>query len=135
LNQAPDTPQMRKMLISVGLPARVVPRVLTTLPVIIQQHVGHAAMQALLDRVAAAGGLAAGLPHSFQRFALTLRSVKVPDDAIKALITCGDLSETAASAAVKKANGVPVGNFTRTTALWLQHILAVQGSDAGIELL
>jgi len=135
LNQAPDTAPMREMLVNIGLPVRVVPRVLGKLPVIIQQNVGHTAMQALLDRVADLGGRATGLPHSFQRFALVLRSVKDAPGAIKALVTLGDLPELAASAAVKEAKGVLVGNFTRTTALWLQHTLAVQGTDAGIELL
>lgn len=135
LVHAPDTPAMREMLAAAGVPARVVPRVFGTLPLIVQQNVGHAAMQSLLDRVAAAGGLARGLPHSFQRFALKLRSVSDPAGAIKALVTCADMPQAAASAAVRQATGALFGNFGRTTALWLEHILTLQGADAEIEIL
>ena len=135
LNQAPHTAEIRALLASVGMPDAVVPRVLRNLPVIIQQAVGQAAMQALLDRVAAAGGRATGVPHSFQRFALVLRSVKTPAEAIKVLVTFGDLSETAARDAVRTMKAAPFGSFTRTTALWLQRMLTVQGADVGVELL
>jgi hypothetical protein len=135
LNRAVDTPATRDLLVRIGLPERVVGRVLGALPVVVQQNVGHAAMQALLDSVAAVGGEATGLPHSFQRFALLLRSVADVREAIKALVSCGDLSEAAATAAVSKAKGTAVGNFGRTTALWLEHILTIQGADVGVELL
>lgn len=134
LTRAEPTAAISEVLESSGVPARVVPRVLKALPVVIRQNVGDAAMQTLLDRVAAAGGLAIGLPHSFQRFALVLRSIKDPAAAVTLLTTFGDLPEAGARAAMQTLNA-PIGTFTRTTAHWLQHALQVQGSDAAIELL
>ena len=135
LSQAPDTPQLREVLAGIGIPARVIPRMLNALPVIIQQNVSHAVMQTVLDQVAAAGGRATGLPHSFQRFALIFRSVKDPSEAIHTLVAFGDMTESAARAAVNEARGGPIGNFTRTAALWLQHVLVSQGTEAEVDLL
>jgi ribosomal protein L7/L12 len=134
LHQAPDTDAVRELLASVGVPARVVTRLLQHLPVVVAQNVDHVTMQALLDRAAAVGGRATGLPHAFQRFGLILRSVKDQAAAVSALVTLGDLPEAAAKAAVSDRHGATVGQFTRTTALWLQHILAVQGAETEIDL-
>jgi hypothetical protein len=135
LEQAPDTPDMRALLVGQGIPLRVVPRVLNALPVIIRQNAPHAQMQALLDGIAALGGAAAALPHSFQRFALVMRSIKEQTDAIRTLVSFADLPEAVAAAAVKDGKGQPFGSFPRTTALWLQHALTAQGAEAEVELL
>ena len=134
LEAAADTPGIRSLLESRGMPARVVPRVLGALPVVIQRNVGQTEVQALLDRVAAEGGRATGLSHSFQRFALVVGSVPSADEAIAALVSIGDLDEAEARSAVKRSGG-RVGSFTRTTALWLQHVLTRHGANVEIELL
>jgi hypothetical protein len=135
LTEAPDTPRIREVLAGIGIPDRVMPRMLSALPVIIQQNVSHSTMQSMLDLVAAAGGRAIGLPHSFQRFALVLHSVKDPAETIDTLVAFGDMTEPAARAAVTEGRGGPSGNFTRTAALWLQHVLVTQGTDAEVDLL
>jgi len=134
LDEAPNTPAVRELLVGAGVPARLIDRVLRNVPVIVQRHVSHAEMQTLLDRAAGAGALASALPHSFQRFAIILRSIKDAANAARLLVTLGDMSEGAAASAVATVN-TPIGNFPRTTALWLQHLLATQGCDAAIEVL
>ena len=133
LTQAPDTPEVRDLLVTCGVPRRLVDRVLGNLPLVIQQNVSYTELQTLLDRAAALGAVATGVPYAFQRFALVLRSVGDPPAVAKLLASLGDLPESAATEAVAR-RGVPVGNFTRTTALWLQHVLAGQGCDAGVEI-
>ena len=133
LNQAPDTPAVRELLVGCGVPLRLVDRVLGNLPLVVQQSVAHAEMQTLLDRAAAVGAVATALPYSFQRFALVLRSFSDPPGIARVLVTLGEMPEAAAADAMTTPN-VPFGSFTRTTALWLQHLLATQGCDVGIEL-
>jgi hypothetical protein len=135
LEAAPDSPGMRALLESVDIPSRVVPRVLQSLPVVIQRNVGAADVQSLLDRVAAEGGRASGLSHSFQRFALVLGTVGSADEVVAVLTAIGDLSEADVRAALKQGSGARLGTFSRTTALWLQHALALQDVKAEIELL
>ena len=43
--------------------------------------------------------------------------------------------DTAARAAITDGRGGPIGNFTRTTALWLRHVLVSQGTEAEVDLL
>jgi hypothetical protein len=135
LDGAPATPEMGALLERIGVPSRVVKRVLDNLPVIIQRSVRHDSLASTLARVAELGGQARALPHSLQRFALILRSVKQHSEAIKTLVALADMSESAAITAVAATRGTPFGDFTRTTALWLQHTLKLQGAEVGIELL
>jgi len=134
LDAASDTDAMRQLLAGLGIPERVVPRLFAALPVVVQRNVGQHEMQALLDSVAAHGGRATGLSHSFQRFALSLRLIPSPDEAVAALVAVGDLAEADARAAVRQGAGARVGPFSRTTALWLQHVLAQQGAEVEIDL-
>lgn len=134
LRRAVDSQLMGRALEELGVPGRLVSRVLAKLPVVVQRNVPRSRMQTALDVLAAAGGEAAALPYSFQRFALAIHAVRDARTAVETLMGLGDVARTAAEAA-SQARGEPFGRFTNTTARWLQRILESQGARVSLELL
>lgn len=135
LVRASESAAMAAQLQELGIPERVIPRLLQNLPVVVSQNLKHDAMLALLERLTAAGGEVKGAPYSFQRFALVLHTVRDVDAAVELLRSVGEVPQLEAETAAKAAQGTRVGCLPRTSALWLQHALRAQRADVGIELL
>jgi len=130
-----DAAAISAPLRELGIPERVIPRLLQSLPVVVGQNLQHQAMLALLEQLTAAGGEAKGSPYSFQRFGLLLHEVRDVDAAIELGRDDEEVPPLEAETAAKTAQGARVGCLSRTTALWLQHALRAQHANVGVELL
>lgn len=135
LVRAPESAALTAQLQELGIPPRVIPRLLQNLPVVVAQNLKHDAMLSLLEQLNAAGGEAKGAPYSFQRFALALHAVRDVDAAAELLRSVGEVPQLEAETAAKAAQGARVGCLSRTSALWLQHALRAQRADVSVEVL
>lgn len=137
LHRAQDGEALRAWLTGrLGVPAAVVPRLLSRLPIGLMSGVPHAEAEAALAELAELGGVALAEPLALQTFALNLApaadSRADMPAAVAAIKAIGGLAEDAAVAAATTRR-VP-GPLSSTRARWLRHELRRAGFDARMEL-
>lgn len=133
LDTAPDTPQMRQLLIeSAGMPERVVGKVLARLPIVTHPGVDYDMSAALLATIAELGGQATAQLTAFQTFAVELRTVGDVRRTAGLLAAVGGLERDDADRLVRNAHRAPrvEGPFTGHQARWLVHELEQVGTKA-----
>jgi hypothetical protein len=134
LHAAADSPALRAHLTArAGMPDKVVPRVLASLPVVIHRNLSHADLEAALAELVDAGATAVAEPLAFQRFNLTLGDVREPRPLIPVISAIAGIDEAAALTALRARPARLTGQFPPLQARWLQHELRRVGCDARLE--
>lgn len=133
LEAAPDDPQVAALLVeTAGMPARVVPRVLSRLPLVTHQNIRFADLSRLLEQIAALGGRARGHLLAFQTFSLTIESVGSSEASQHLLRALAGLHPEEAAQALARRR--VEGPLTSPAARWLQHELKQVGTGCRLEL-
>lgn len=127
LDRAPDTPALRQALVqTTGMPEKIVPKVLSRLPMNLLQGVRAAEVGPVLERFAALGAEVSAHLLAFRSFDLEITRVR---DLTVAANLLGDLTDTHPDhwrGELVRPTLVE-GPFPQTRALWMRHELAAAG--------
>jgi hypothetical protein len=120
LQQAQNSPALRDCLARwTGMPAAVVPRVLSHLPVAIHQALDQKGTECLLSELAALSAYAVAEPVALQRFGLVLDGVRESLAIVSILRDIGELDETLIQTTLRQHKPCFPGPFAATQARWL----------------
>ncbi len=114
-----------------GMPERIVPKVLSRLPVVTHSSVNFAEMHGLIAKFGALGAVASGQLLSFQAYGLSIEKVGDMNASTMILRGIGGLSKEAAENALTRARRIE-GPLSSTLARWLQHELKQVGTHSKV---
>ncbi|MCB9761019.1 MAG: hypothetical protein H6739_14365 [Alphaproteobacteria bacterium] len=134
LEEAPDTPEVRALLVAqTGMPAAVAPRVLSRLPIVLHQGARHTDVPALLSALAEVGARATAQLLTFLTFDLVVEQVT---DRARAVDVVAAMTGHDAATVSQSLRALPArleGPFNQTWALWMQAELRAAGVRASLE--
>ena len=120
LEKATPSSELTAMLVeTAGMPERVVPKVMTRLPVVTHSNVRYSEMQQIIGRLGALGAVASAQLISFQSFSLAIEKVGDLPTSTMILRGIGGLSQENAETALTRTRRAD-GPFSSTLARWLQ---------------
>lgn len=134
LDDAPDTPELRRTLVEhVGMPQAVIERVLQALPVVLRSGVPHSEVGAELARFAELGAQVSAHLVTFQTFDLVIDRAADPSAAATTLAALTERPERELVAQLRRPPLRIDGPFPSLRARWMQHELRRASASVHLE--